>query len=61
MENLQTLQAKLDAINAQIESAKTAEKVFKKLQNTKLHARTAHKYYDLQALYVQTTQTNLKG
>lgn len=58
METLQNLQAQLAEINAQIESAKMANKVFKKLQNTKLHNRTAHKYFDLQALYVQTTKAN---
>ena len=53
MNNLQTLQAQLAAIEAQIQESKKAEKALKKLQNCKLNQRTAHKYFSLQDTYMQ--------
>lgn len=61
MANLTELQAQLAAINAELSKVQTAEKVMKKIKNTKLNNRTAHKYFDLQALYVETTKANLHG
>ena len=56
MTNISDLQAQLDRINAELITAKNAEKILKKLKKTSLHSRTAHKYFDLQTLYMQTVQ-----
>ena len=54
MTDLQTLQAQLAEIQAQIDEAKKAEKALKKLQACKLNHRTSHKYFDLQAAYMES-------
>jgi len=60
MANLNELQAQLDAINAELAKVQTADKIMKKIKNTRLNNRTAHKYFDLQALYVETTRVNME-
>jgi hypothetical protein len=48
------LQRQLDEIKAKIAQAKAQEKALKKLQSCKLTHKTAHKYYSLQELYMNT-------
>jgi uncharacterized membrane protein YjjP (DUF1212 family) len=56
MTNLQTLQAQLAAIEAQILEANKAKKALKKLQACPLTHRTAPKYFDLQQAYMQAVK-----
>jgi hypothetical protein len=56
---LTEMQAELNRVNLQIEALKPAKvvysssaKIMRKIKNTKLHAKTAHKYFDLQAAYM---------
>lgn len=53
MTDLKTLQAQLAEIQAKIDEAKKVEKIEKKLHSMKLNHRTSHKYFDLQAAYMQ--------
>jgi hypothetical protein len=52
MNTLQTLQAQLAAIEAQIAEQTKAEKALQKLQACPLNHRTAPKYFDLQQAYM---------
>lgn len=54
MTDLKTLQSQLAEIQAQIDETRKAEKAMKKLQKMKLNARTSHKYFDLQAAYMES-------
>ena len=52
MNALQTLQAELATIDAQITTQTIAAKALDKLQKCRLNARTAPKYFDLQQDYM---------
>lgn len=56
MTDLKTLQSELARLESEIASARKAEKALKKLQNCKLTARTSHKYFDLQAAYMESVR-----
>lgn len=45
---------KLAELNTLIDAARKAEKIEKKIKNMKLTHKTAHKYYSLQELYMNT-------
>jgi hypothetical protein len=50
MTNFETLRAELEKINKAIE----AEKIHEKLEKMRLCHKTAHRYYSLQELYMNT-------
>jgi hypothetical protein len=52
--NILELQAQLNELNKVIAAKKLEVQTFKKLQNCKLTQKTAHKYYSLQELYMNT-------
>jgi outer membrane murein-binding lipoprotein Lpp len=58
METLETLQAQLAELNSKIATIKAtktpAAKIKRRLDNMKLCHKTAHKYYSLQELYMNT-------
>jgi hypothetical protein len=58
MKNLAELHAELSRIEAAIAAEMVAEKALKKLQACPLTHRTAPKYFDLQAAYMQAVKGN---